>query len=147
MSHVQPGYAFSIVCDLGFAVGLATHLIPRIGTLVWMAEEIYDDEPQVKDAHAIEKWRWPVFFPLGAAARRRLIQPIGLVPIPPQLRDLPVFRGGNRQMGWTSVTFDDAGTEIVIGPAADPRLPINQIVNDTALKEMLVSGWRPEADW
>jgi hypothetical protein len=31
--------------------------------------------------------------------------------------------------------------------AREPSMPISQGVNDTRLKEMLVTDWRPEQDW
>ena len=38
----RPGFAWYIVCDLGFAVGLVTHYLPKFGHLVWMAEPVFD---------------------------------------------------------------------------------------------------------
>lgn len=136
-----------LVCDLGFAIGLVTHQIPRIGDLVWVAEPVFDDEPDVSAVEGIGQWRWPVFFPVGAALRRKIITPIGVIEIPSMLRDFPRMRGGNRQMGWREVRCDANGTEQVLGVATDPKLPVYRVVNDTRLKEMLVSGWVPERDW
>lgn len=147
VARVVPGLAFSLVCDLGFAVGLVTHQVPRIGDLTWLAEPVFDDEPDAKAVEAIEKWRWPVFFPAGAALRRKIISPIGVVETPAKLRAFPRMRGGNRQMGWREVRYNTNGAEQVLGVVNDPAMPICEVVNDTRLKEMLVSGWRPEHDW
>src|SRR4051794_15136778 len=147
MLRIQPGYAFTIVCDLGFAVGVASHLVDRMGTLVWMAERIVESEPTIDDVLELRQWRWPVFFPLGAAVRRKIVYPVGVIPVPRELRAFPALRGGTRQMGWKTVTYDESGRETVGPKAAKPSMPISQIVNDTALKEMLVSNWRPEHDW
>jgi hypothetical protein len=146
VARVTPGLAFSLVCDLGFAVGLVTHQVPNLGDLAWFAEQVLDDEPDLKTAGALDKWRWPVFFPTGAAVRRKLVTPIGVIEIPPELRPIPRMRGGNRKMGWREVKFVD-GVQQVVGVTTDRSLPILQSVNDTALKEMLVSGWMPEQDW
>ena len=146
MARAQPGLAFSLVCDLGFAVGLMTHRVERIGDLVWMAEPVFDEEPTVAEVEKIEDWRWPVHFPLGAALRRKIVSPIGIVAIPDQLKAYPVMRGGDKKLGWMAFTRED-GVERLLGPAKDPSLPISQTVNDTALKEMLVSGWSPEQEW
>jgi hypothetical protein len=146
VARVRPGLAFSLVCDLGFAVGLVTHQVPSLGDLVWLAEPTFEDEPDVEVAEAIRQWRWPVFFPTGAAVRRGLVTPVGVVEIPQELRSIPRMRGGNRRMGWREVRFVD-GSEQVVGMTSDPSLPISQVVNDTRLKEMLVSDWRPEQDW
>lgn len=145
-ARVQPGYAFSIVCDLGFAVGLATHVTERMGSFVWIGEPIFDEEPTNAEATAIAAWRWPVWLPLGAMARRKLVIPLGLVPIPARLRSYPIMRGGLGHQ-WKRVAITEDGTGQILPGDAEPSLPINQIVNDTRLKEMLVSGWRTEDRW
>jgi hypothetical protein len=131
----------------GFAVGLTSHVIPRIGALFWIAERTFDEQPTIEDVRTLRGWRWPVFFPLGAALRRQLVHPIGVVPIPADLDSVPTFRGRARSLGWKSVTYDEDGTERVLARPVDPHQPISQVVNDTKLKEMIVSGWRPERDW
>lgn len=146
MPRVHPGLAFTSVCDVGFAVGLVTHQVPRFGDLVWLAEPVFDEQPDAAVVESIDRWRWPVFFPTGAAIRRKLVTGIGPVPIPTRLARFPRMRGGTPRMGWKECTFVD-GVERVLGPATDPALPIVQIVNDTRLKEMLISGWTPEGIW
>lgn len=134
------------MCDLGFAVGLKTHRVERVGDLVWMAEATFEEEPRLADVELIDRWRWPVFFPLGAAIRRKIVTPLGIISIPPALRPFPIMRSGNKKMGW--VTFTEAeGVRQRLGPATDPSVPIYKVVNDTRLKEMLVSGWRPDVEW
>jgi hypothetical protein len=146
MARLQPGFAFSLVCDLGFAVGLMTHHVDRIGDLVWMAGPVFEEEPTIEDVEKIEDWRWPIFFPLGAAVRRRIVTSIGVVTVPAELRAFPVMRSGDKKLGWVAFTREDRA-ERLLGPATDPALPIYEVVNDTRLKEMLVSGWRPEQEW
>lgn len=140
------GVAFSLVCDRGFAVGLCSHRHARMGTLVWMAEPFFDGFPTADDVEAIETWRWPVFFPLGAAFRRKIVDRIGRVPIPQALRSFPTLRtGGQLGRPWTEQLGGVLGAD---GPTTENRdLPVNMIVNDTALKEMLVTGWRPADRW
>jgi hypothetical protein len=82
---MQPGLAFYLVTDLGFAVGIATHDVPRIGSLVWIGEPIFDEQPAAIDVQRVDRWRWPVFFPLAAALRRKVVSSVGVVPIPPAL--------------------------------------------------------------
>ena len=143
---VQPGYAFSIVCDLGFAVGLTTHVTKRMGSFVWIAERIFEGEPTTADVATITDWRWPIFLPLGAMVRRRLVIPLGLVTIPPDLASYPLMRGGVGHQ-WKRVAITEDGTADILPAPADPSLPIHQVVNDTRLKDMLVTGWRPEDHW
>jgi hypothetical protein len=145
-TKIVPGMAFSLVSDLGFAVGLVTHQLHSLGDLVWLAVPIFDEEPDVETVEGIKSWRWPVFFPTGAAVRRKIVSPIGVIEIPAQLRPFPTMRSGSRRMGWREVRYVD-GKESVRGVASDASLPISQIVNDTILKEWLVSGWSPERDW
>ena len=146
----KPGFAWYIVCDAGFAVGLVTHYLPKWGHLVWMAEPFFDEEPTLEDVLAIRRWRWPVLFPLGAAVHRRIATPIGVVPIPAGLNELPVMRSGTPYPGqrtnWMAMRLTESG-DVTLGGTKDKSLPVFQIVNDVALKAMLVSGWKPEDDW
>ena len=147
----KPGFAWYIVCDAGFAVGLVSHYLPKWGHLVWMAEPVFDEEPMLDDVLAIRRWRWPVLFPLGAAVHRHIATLIGVVPIPPGLQELPVMRSGGalypgQRPTWWALRLTESG-DVQLGETRDKSLPIFQIVNDTALKEMLVSGWKPEDHW
>jgi len=146
----KPGFAWYLVCDVGFAVGLVTHYLPKFGHLVWMAEPVFDDEPTTDDVLAIRRWRWPVFFPLGSAVHRHIATRIGMVPVPPQLQEVPLMRSCTPFPGekrtWLTAEVTEDGAE-PLGPTRDKSLPIFQVVNDTMLKEMLVSGWKPEDEW
>jgi hypothetical protein len=147
-----PGLAFSLPTDAGFVIGLATHDIPRLGTLIWISRETYDEEPGTSEASGVNDWRWPIFFPLNAALRGRIATKIGHVPIPDHLAQMPVMRsraGSGRAAGWNLVELPESGSPgtRVAGSANDPKVPIYQIVNDTRLKEMVASGWRPEHEW
>lgn len=136
------GVAFSMPCDLGFIVGLCTHRHARLGALVWIAEDVWDEYPRCDEVGAIDRWRWPVFFPLGAALRRKIADQICRVGIPAGLADFPVMRNGGNGQPW--MEFRDGA----LGPTtADRDLPIAMIVNDTALKEMIVTGWMPADRW
>lgn len=146
MSTLKSGFVFSLVCDLGFAVGLMTHYVKRVGYLVWIAEPTFNEQPSLEDVAKIESWRWPVLFPLEAAVRRNLVTKIGFIPVPSSLEQFPTLRSGSRTTGWTAFT-DIHGERRRLGPTSNPSLPIYKIVNDTALKEMIVSGWRPEQEW
>jgi hypothetical protein len=141
-----PGLAFSFACNRGFALATATHDLPRIGSLIWVAEPTFGERPTLEDVSRVEQWRWCVFFPLVAALRRKLVMPIGVTEIPRGLESVPTMRSGGRKRGWATVTFDD-GTSRPAGPATDPSLQIYQVVNDTRLREMVDSEWRPQDDW
>ena len=135
-----------MVSDAGFVIGLVTHDLPKVGSLLWIATPTFDDEPTRIEVDGIASWRWPVLFPLAAAVRRRIMVQIGMVSIPDALRLFPTTRSGNRSAGWSTFT-EVGGVRHRLGPTSDPSLPIYKVVNDTRLKEMVVSGWRPENEW
>lgn len=144
--RVQPGLAFSLVSDLGFAVGIVTYDVPRIGSLIWIAEPTFDEEPTVAEVQQIDRWRWPVLFPVAAAIRRKIVSPIEVVPVPQGLEAFPLLRSRDGRGGWTLVKFVDGASQ-PCGVANDPKVPRYSVVNDTRLREMIVSGWTPEQDW
>ncbi len=67
MNRSRPGFAFSIICDLGFAVGIVTHYVEKVGDLVWLAKPLFDEQPGIDQVKSISEWRWPVLFPVDAA--------------------------------------------------------------------------------
>jgi hypothetical protein len=146
MARPQPGLAFSLPSDAGYIVGIVTHDIPKVGSLVWIATQTFEEEPTIEEVRGIASWRWPVLLPLEAAIRRHLVSPIGMIEVKEALQPFPMMRSGNRKAGWIAFTEVD-GVRQQLGPTDDKSLPIYQVVNDTRLKEMVVSGWRPEDVW
>jgi hypothetical protein len=146
VARPQPGLAFFMPSDAGFLVGLVTHDVPKIGSLIWIATPTFDEEPTLDRVEMITSWRWPVLFPLAAAIRRQIVTPIGVVPVPAALEPFPTLRSGNKKAGWSAFT-EVGGIRRRLGPTHDPSLPIYKVVNDTRLREMIVSGWRPEDEW
>lgn len=147
MAKVVPGFAFALTCDSGFILSVATHQDKQYGDLIWVARDVYDETPPIDAVGTNQGWRWPVYFPTRAALRRRLILPVGTAPIPTPLSRLPVLRSGGRELGWRAVEFDGELWRQVPDVAAHPGLPILQIINDTLLKERVVSNWRPAQIW
>jgi hypothetical protein len=132
--------------DAGFAVGVMSYDVERIGSLIWMAEPVFDEEPTLDQVVHINRWRWPVFFPLSAALRRKIVTPIGPLSVPESLQSFPLMRSRNGRGGWNLVKFVNGASQ-PCGDASDPTTPIYSVVNDTRLREMIVSGWRPEDTW
>jgi hypothetical protein len=144
-AKISPGLAFGLATDRGFVVGLFTHRSDLYGPLIWLSSAFYDEEPTVDDAARISNRRWCIFYPLGSALSQRLVWRIGNIPIPPELRDFPTMRSGNSRQGWHR---REHGELRGVGlPGATPNLPIAMIANHEALKEFLVTDWRPECRW
>jgi hypothetical protein len=70
---LRPGFAFAVVCDRGFIVGLHTHRDKLMGYLIWLSRNTYDQMPTVDDARAVTDWRWCVFYPLARRSTRTSI--------------------------------------------------------------------------
>jgi hypothetical protein len=142
---ISPGFAFAVVSDRGFVIGLHTHRDKQMGYLIWLSTRTYNECPTLHDARAVISWRWCVFYPLGAAINRSIDIPIGQIDVPVQLAAFPRMRAG----GWLQPWFEYKDGKLVDlrRPCTDPTLPIRMIVNDTRLKEMIVTDWRPEDDW
>jgi hypothetical protein len=143
---VQPGLAFSVPLDARNALGVMTKELPRIGALVWIGSETFAEAPTLLDAESNDRWRWPVFFPLASAVRKKLVDPLGVIALPPEIALSPRMRSGNKARGWVACEERD-GQMVPIGPTSDPSLPIYSVVNLTRLKEMVSTNWRPEDSW
>lgn len=142
----EPGLAFSLHTNIGFAVGVATHDIPRHGSLVWMAEPVFPAPPTLERVGEIDAWRWPVFFPLDHAIRTDQASVLGVIALPPELEAFPQLRASQGPGRWVLVHFRD-GKPRSGGVTDDPTLPIDMVVNDTALRNLIATGYRPEDDW
>lgn len=142
---IRPGFAFAVVSDLGFVVGLHTHRNEFMGYLIWLSQRTFDEMPTIDDARAITEWRWCVFYPLGAAINRQIDIPIGNIPIPSDLQGFPRMRSGGGPQPWFE--HDEGELRGLGRPTQDRALPIVQAVNDTRLKEMITTGWRPDQRW
>lgn len=146
MARIEPGLAFSMPISGGHLVGLYTHDVPRIGSLVWIATPTFREEPTLDVVNSVEEWRWPALFPLAPALRRKLVRAIGVVPVPLRLQRFPTMRSGDKVIGWVAFTKRN-GEDHLLGPTTDRSLPIYSLVNDTRLREMVETDWRPEERW
>jgi hypothetical protein len=76
-----------------------------------------------------------------------LVEGVGLVEVPLELRDFPVLRSGNKSAGWQAFTEEADGVRRDLGSVTDPKVPIYSVVNDTRLREMIECDWRPDNIW
>lgn len=86
-----------------------------------------------------------VFYPLGAALRRRTVERIGRATIPSDLIAFPVLRAGGPSQPW--MEYRNGHLDGIGETTTDRNLPISMIVNHEMLKEMLVTDWRPAERW
>src|SRR6202044_2016808 len=100
---------------------------------------------RIRNSDAQHRARWTTRLDRGADLQRRLVNSLGVVPIPAKIQKFPLLRS-NAGRGWNLVKFAE-GSSHPAGPAKDASIPIYRIVNDTMLKEQIVSGWRPEKEW
>ena len=140
------GDVVEISLSSGFAYALFTHKHKRYGALVRVVEQIYEKRPASFDDLVDQRGiQFSTFFPLGAACKQGITHVVAHIPIPPSLREFPVFRArattpqgqgpwwlwdGERE--WLADTPD---SELV-------GLPIRGIWNDTLLVERIEAGWR-----
>lgn len=96
----RPGQAIAMYTEAGYVVGLCTHVTPRGYPLVWWSGDLFGEQPTNDDVQAIAKWRWPCFFVINAALRRRLVIDLGVVPVPTALATYPAIRFGVRGVPW-----------------------------------------------
>jgi hypothetical protein len=142
---VQPGFAFAIPTKIGFAVGLVTHRAPKFGLLSWISTELFPDVPTIEQAEAVDSWRWPNGYHAVSALTQKLILPIGMIPIPPELRRMPRMRGEVPGRGWVEVRFanGEMGPPLIHGNTSDFTLPIDQISSHASLVQKIEKGWMP----
>jgi hypothetical protein len=146
---IEVGTVFWISTDRGFALGIMTqkHVDrPRYGPLVWMADRFFDEPPRISDVEGVG-WRWCVFFPLGTAVRRRVVEVVGHAEVPEALKAFPTLRtGGIKGVDHRRGIYENGDLTRPVRDATDHDRQLNvvQAVDDTALIDMLVSGWKPE---
>jgi hypothetical protein len=142
----RQGLAFSLPTSVGYMVGLETLDIPRIGTLVWIAGPTFAHPPTLDDVRSIREWRWPTLFPVRAAIRRKIVDRIGPISVPEPLLEPPTMRGGGGPMGWVAFKGFGEGQQL-LGQTRDRSLPIYEILNDSALREKIETGWMPSDEF
>ncbi|MGS0648647.1 hypothetical protein ACU81Q_13575 [Komagataeibacter melomenusus] len=122
---------------------------PRFSYLIRVFEGIYPDEDQNIAGIVHSPVAFLIFFPLGAADRRKLVHKCGHVPLDEEGQKIPVFRNGvpdpqtNRVEVWC---FSDEEKEWFVENITDEqrKLPLKIIANAASLIYKIDNGWRPE---
>jgi hypothetical protein len=148
---VRIGDIIEIKTSKGLAYALYTHKHehpPRFGAMLRVFDRLYPSRPQVVSEIVSLPVRFTIFFPLQAALNRHLVEVVGNVPIPENLRPFPIFRDGNTSSGTNVTTWWlwDGEKEWRIGTLTPEqrKLPIRAVWNDTLLIHRIEDGWRPE---
>lgn len=137
---------------LGYAIYTHRHTVrPRFGHLLRIFDRIFDARIERVDLLAEVPIRFSIFFPLQTAINRGLVQIVGNIPVPDELKAFPLFRTGSsnpisREVGtWW---LWDGEREWPVGALTKEqrKLPIRGVWNDTMLVHRIESGWRPEND-
>lgn len=146
----QIGDVIEIRTSRGLAYAQFTHKHPVYGALLRVMPGLYPSRPENLSALSLAEPQFSTFFPLSAACSRGIVQVVANEAISESLRMFPTFRTvakGNNRM-WGAWYLWDGEKEWRIGelqPGME-ALPPRQVVNDTMLVELIVSGWRHE-DW
>lgn len=140
----QIGDVIEIETPRGLAYAQYTHEHrdpPRLGSLLRVLPGLYEARPADFATLAEQEERFWVFFPLGAATRRRLVRIVANEAVPEAKRPFPVFRARNTYGPWW---MWDGKREWRARPgdAWTPRA-VRAIWNDTLLVERIAEGWAP----
>jgi hypothetical protein len=146
----EPGYAFAIpLPSTRFAVGVVSHRQPKGGSVVWIAQPVFEATPSSDDVANIRDWRWATMLPVASGVRQKVFVPIGSVDVPAGLQNAPVMRAwALRGSGWNKVRFtDDFRDTRSLGTTEDKSLSIYSFLTSATLAERIDNGWAPQDDW
>lgn len=134
----------------GFAYAQYTHSEKLHGHLLRVLPGLFEQRPSDLAKLAAERERFLTFFPLGAALKQGIVVLAGSAPIPPWAVAFPLLRarggiepGTGRVKNWW--LWDGKSETRVDELSAEQRkLSLAEVMNDTALIDKIVSGWKPE---
>lgn len=150
-AKVRVGDVFEILTDRGLAYAQYTHRNPLYGELIRVLPGFFDQRPSEYGELVRRPARFCTFFPLRAAAAKRVVIIVANEPVPAEAQGFPIFRAGvvNPTTGKVDVWWLwDGDKEWRVGQLSEQerRLPIRGVWNDTLLIERITSGWTPETD-
>lgn len=142
------GDIFEIRTARGLAYAQYTHehsSPPRFGHLIRILPGFYDETPEMFDSLVQQPHVFMVFFPLNTAIRQGIVRRVANVPVPPNLREFPIFRAGIEDPSTGKVNnwwLWDGNKEWRVRSLTEEQklFPIRQLVNDTMLIIMIEKG-------
>jgi hypothetical protein len=140
--RVKFGDIVEITTPEGFAYAQYTHQNATYGQLIRVLPGIYTERPSDIATLAAMPERYFVFFPVGPAANRGLVQVVGPALIPSHAVPFPLFKAGKPGNWW----LWDGEKEWRVGylQPGQASLPSRQSWNVAMLVSRIVHGWLPE---
>jgi hypothetical protein len=150
MAVIKAGDVFEIRTPAGTAYFQATRFDPSQGHLIRVLPGTFVARPDLTSLAAGGERFW-LYFPLGAAWRRKIVNRVSNEPIPPSARALPLMRSPGRVehgrvASWAIMDGDTILRWVGALSDAERDLSIAGLWNDTLLVERIASGWAPR-DW
>jgi hypothetical protein len=150
----KPGDIFEIKIKRGLAYFIYTHendKRPNWGSLIRIFQGTYKNRPQNLSRLLAAPIQFSLFFPLGAAFNRGIVAKAGTFPVPPSLKKFPVFKLNSDPKAlainpnwwlWDGTNEWKTGTLT----EEEKKYPYLHVVNDSALKWYIESGWTEDKD-
>lgn len=148
-SKAKSGDIFELKTSVGLAYFQCVRRVPQWGMMIRVLIGTYSDRPNSLAAIAQQAERFVTFFPVDFALKKNIVVLVGCEDIPATFQRNPLFRApglrdrDGRVMKWFLI---DGDREIPLGALTPEqrKLPIQVLVNDTALIEMIENNWLPE---
>jgi|SRR5450830_1436947 len=147
---IKAGDVFSMQTASGSAYFQFVKKNPLMGALIRVLPGMYLNEPDLDELVQKETNFW-IFFPVGSALKKKIIQRVKNVVVPLHSKETPVFRTGvvdpstGRVENWW---FWDGEEGRMVGEITEEqrKFPIRGVWNDTLLIQRIEEGWLPEKD-
>jgi hypothetical protein len=150
MRGVRVGDVFEIDTPRGLAYFQYTFKHPDFGQLIRVLDGVFTARPKDIADLVRKAERFFVFFPLSAAAHRKIVRWVATFELPSRLHGMPSMRrpGGRTPSGkvlnWRIFNPMDESERLVASLSEEERnLSLIAIWNDTLLCERICSGWKP----
>ena len=150
------GDVIEIPTPKGFTYAHYTHKHsepPTWGAVIRVLPGMFSERPTSFVALVQQQPQFITFFPLGAACNRSIVFVAGSEDIPPHAREFPVFRSSRRDLlsgqRFAPWFLWDGRREWLSDSLTQEQIrayPPMSIINDIALIERILSGWRHEDD-
>jgi len=149
VSKAKSGDVFEIKTSMGLAYFQCVRRVPDWGMMIRVLIGTYSERPNSLVAITQQAERFLTFFPIDFAWKKKIVALAGCEDIPATVQRNPLFRAPGlrdregRVMKWFLI---DGDREIPLSflTLEQKKLPIQVMVNDTALVEMIENNWVPE---